>query len=139
MFDDCRLALPTASRWFWSGTNLTLTDDDMAPSAFDPIATLVTLGRTRVINLTRQDGQDGSSTIAIADGEVLYVDRSGSTDKNIDDLNVQVYDMQGRLLLTKQITESNEQIDISIIPQGIYLTKITNQKTSSNYKLIISR
>jgi len=47
--------------------------------------------------------------------------------------------MQGRLLLTKQITESNEQIDISIIPQGIYLTKITNQKTSSNYKLIISR
>ena len=62
-----------------------------------------------------------------------------STDKNIDDLNVQVYDMQGRLLLTKQITESNEQIDISIIPQGIYLTKITNQKTSSNYKLIISR
>ncbi|OFX34189.1 MAG: hypothetical protein A2X08_03540 [Bacteroidetes bacterium GWA2_32_17] len=67
---------------------------------------------------------------------LIYIDIN---DKSTSDFNIQIYDMQGRLLLTNQITESNEQIDISIIPQGIYLTKITNQKTSSNYKLIISR
>ncbi len=47
--------------------------------------------------------------------------------------------MQGRLLLTKQITDKNQEIYISFIPKGIYLVKITNQKTSKNYKLIISR
>ncbi len=59
--------------------------------------------------------------------------------ESISSFNIKIYDMQGRILLIKQIADINQQIDVSSIPNGIYLVKIANLKTIDNYKLIISR
>lgn len=58
----------------WDGTNLTITDSNGTPADADVIAKIRKFNSSQELGLTRQDGTGGSSTIAIADGEVLYVE-----------------------------------------------------------------
>lgn len=73
------LVAPTSadggSRYEWSGTNLTITDDKAAGQATsDEIAAIRTMGTTQELTLTRQDGSGGSATLAIPDGSILFVE-----------------------------------------------------------------
>lgn len=67
---------------------------------------------------------------------IIYID---SQNNITDDFTLQIFDMQDRLLLKKQITDRNQQIDIYSVPKGIYIVKLKGQKTNKNFKLIISR
>jgi hypothetical protein len=60
------------AKFVWDGTNLEITDDNVTP-ANDTLGYIRILGRTGNLSLTREDGTGGTSTIAIADGQVLYV------------------------------------------------------------------
>jgi hypothetical protein len=50
--------------------------------------------------------------------------------------SVQLYDVQGRLLLTKLINETNSSIDITDKSNGIYFLKITSDKGIKVEKVI---
>ena len=57
----------------WDGTDLSITDASGSPANADELAGLRILGNSQDLVLTRQDGTGASSTLAIADGEVLFV------------------------------------------------------------------
>lgn len=65
--------ITSRARWAWSGSALSLTDDNGAPAGADIPAKLRRFSSSAVYDLTRQDGTGGSSTLAVADGEVLFV------------------------------------------------------------------
>lgn len=60
------------AKFAWDGTNLKITDDNVTP-ANDTLGYIRILGRNDDLALTREDGTGGTSSLAIADGEVLYV------------------------------------------------------------------
>ncbi|MCK5846578.1 MAG: endonuclease [Bacteroidales bacterium] len=49
-------------------------------------------------------------------------------DKDFSDINVQIIDISGRILLSKTMVNSNIQIDISSLESGIYILNIRNQQ-----------
>lgn len=59
------------SRFYWSGTELAITDDSGTPSDSDVIAYLRLFDSTANISLTRQQGLNA---IAINDGEILWIE-----------------------------------------------------------------
>lgn len=63
----------SGAKWIWSGTNLSISDSSVSPSSADVLANLRIMGDPRVLNLSRQDGQGGSATIPVGDGEVLFI------------------------------------------------------------------
>lgn len=62
------------ANWVWSGTALSITDPAGSPADADVLGNIRILGDSRTLNLTRQDGTGGSTTLAIGDGQVLYVE-----------------------------------------------------------------
>lgn len=64
----------SSAKYFWTGSNLKLTDNNGSPSSADVIGKLRLFGSSSQLNLSRMDGTGGSSVIPIADGEVLYVE-----------------------------------------------------------------
>ncbi len=64
-------AATATSRYDWSGTALTITDDNGTPTDADPIAYLRLLDSSVNLTLTRQAG---GNAISIADGEVLWIE-----------------------------------------------------------------
>lgn len=62
------------ANWVWSGTALSITDPSGTPADADVLGNIRILGDSRTLNLTRQDGTGGSTTLAIGDGQVLYVE-----------------------------------------------------------------
>lgn len=58
----------------WDGSALSFTDDSGAPADADVVARVRMWTKSATFDLTRQDGTGGSSTISIADGEVLFVE-----------------------------------------------------------------
>ncbi len=77
------------TKWSWDGSNLSLTDDNGTPSDSDEVASIRLFDSTANLNLTRMDGQGGSSTIALADGEVLWVELPNPlTDVSYDDIGL---------------------------------------------------
>ncbi len=66
-------ALTATAKFAWSGTALSITDDSGGP-ANDDLAAVRLLSSSADLELTRQDGTGGTSTISIADGEVLWVE-----------------------------------------------------------------
>jgi hypothetical protein len=65
----------------WNGTVLSITDSDVTPAAADQIAKIRIFGKSSQLALARQDGTGGSTTIAIGDGSVLYVELPASGDR----------------------------------------------------------
>lgn len=63
----------TSAKYFWSGTALSLTDNSLSPSSSDVIGKLRIFGSSAQLDLKRMDGTGGTSTIPIANGEVMYV------------------------------------------------------------------
>lgn len=62
-----------AAKFGWTAGNLNITDNNGAPADADVVGLLRLFGSSQVLELTRQDGTGGSSQIAIADGEVMYI------------------------------------------------------------------
>lgn len=56
-----------------------------------------------------------------------------NTDKALD---IKIYDILGKLVISKSITNNNNYVDVSNINKGIYLVKITANKQTSVKKLI---
>ncbi len=51
-------------------------------------------------------------------------------------LDIKIYDILGKLVISKPITNNNDYVDISNINKGIYLVKISNNNQSITKKLI---
>jgi hypothetical protein len=66
--------LTSGARWSWSAGVLSLTDTSGAPASTDNIGALRVFGNSFALNLRRQDGSAGTSTIAIADGSILWIE-----------------------------------------------------------------
>lgn len=67
--------LTSGARFRWSGTALSITDNQTSGQATsDVLAALRTPGLSTSVYLTRQDGAGGSATLAIPDGNLLYVE-----------------------------------------------------------------
>jgi len=72
----------SGAKWSWSGSALSITDSSGSPSSSDNVAKVRRLGTSQDLNLRRQDGTASTSTIAIADGEVLYITLPASGNQN---------------------------------------------------------
>lgn len=66
--------LTSGAKVSWNGSVLSITDSSGAPASTDNIAAIRMWGNSGTLNLRRQDGTGGSATLAIADGQVLYVE-----------------------------------------------------------------
>ena len=58
---------------FWDGSALKITDTNVSPLSTDVIAKIRLFSKSYQISMARQDGQAGTSTISIANGQVLFV------------------------------------------------------------------
>ncbi|MBI5540831.1 MAG: T9SS type A sorting domain-containing protein [Bacteroidia bacterium] len=58
---------------------------------------------------------------------------------NLQNTTVEILDIQGKVIKAEDINTNFENINISEIPAGVYIIRITNQKICSNHKLIITR
>lgn len=65
----------------WNGSVLSITDSSGSPADADVVAKVRLFGHAQQLNLTRQDGTGGSTTLAIADGQVLFVQLPTSGDR----------------------------------------------------------
>lgn len=75
--------------WSWDGSDLSLTDDSLTPADADVLAKISIFDSTADINLTRMDGQGGSATIPLADGEILWIELPAPlATVNIDDVGL---------------------------------------------------
>ena len=55
----------------------------------------------------------------------------------VEDFNVKIYDLNGRLILSKDINETDSTIDVNNVSQGVYLVKLTNRNSFVTKKLIV--
>lgn len=53
--------------------------------------------------------------------------------------NVQVYDMQGRLILTRDCVATTVQLDVTKINPGVYVVKVCTEQGNSLQKLVVQR
>lgn len=58
----------------WTGSAVSISDSAGSPSDSDILAKIRLFGTSQDLSLTREDGTGGSSTIAVADGSVLWVE-----------------------------------------------------------------
>ncbi|MBB4119170.1 endonuclease I [Mesonia hippocampi] len=52
---------------------------------------------------------------------------------------LRVFDIHGRLLFTKSISQQNNTLDVSMLAQGLYTFSVEENNTSSVHKLIITK
>jgi hypothetical protein len=58
--------------------------------------------------------------------------------QNLAGLNLEIYNIQGQLLIQQPLTQNNTQIDIFQFPQGIYLAKLRlNDGSIAQKKFIV--
>lgn len=50
-----------------------------------------------------------------------------------------IYDITGKKIITKTLTEMETSINISDLNNGIYFSNISNDKSSMNYKIVLSK
>lgn len=60
--------------------------------------------------------------------DVLNIDFSG------DNVSCAIFDMQGKQVL--ELTPGNKQFDVSSLPNGVYVLKVTDSEKTSTYKVI---
>jgi hypothetical protein len=85
------------SKYAWTGTQLSITDNSVSPLDTDILAKIRLFGQSRNLNLTRQDSAVGSTPITIGDQQVLYITIPSSGDATytgvgIGPLNYKVID-----------------------------------------------
>ena len=84
--------------------------------------------------------QSLSSTIFNLDKSISVSPNPATSIVNINSINaiknIQLYDVQGRLLQTKLSNESNTKIDITDKTNGVYFLKITTEQGSKIEKII---
>jgi hypothetical protein len=70
--------------------------------------------------------------------DVLQLKVDTSTTLSIQSMTYQLYDMQGKLIFTKKLTDVETQIDMSNLVSGTYFLKITNNnnKEIKTFKII---
>ncbi len=55
---------------------------------------------------------------------------------NFDNFQVTIFDILGKKLVVKQITQNNLLIDVNYLSQGIYIVRIDQNKKSKSFKMI---
>ena len=55
---------------------------------------------------------------------------------NVKTLQIFLFDISGRLLLSRQVSKQNPQIDVDRLSHGMYILKIDQQNTSRSFKMI---
>lgn len=95
------------ARYSWSGTEFTITDDNGAPADADVIAKVRLFGRGSDIDLTRQDGSGGSSTIPVSDGEVVFLKIPASGDRAFSGNGVGDTNFQKAALADYDLSDEN--------------------------------
>jgi hypothetical protein len=80
---------------------------------------------------------DGTFNLAPNPNNGLF--RVSTTLKNGTVVQVNLIDVSGRICFTEEKSSSNSSFDINAanLPKGIYMVKISNNKGSSNYRMII--
>lgn len=71
------------ARISWDGSEVSITDDNGGPADADVLGRIRFWTQTTDIDLTRQDGTGGSSTVAVADGEILFIELPTSGNRSI--------------------------------------------------------
>lgn len=64
----------------------------------------------------------------------LFTDFVTIESDNKDDLTIQVYSLSGHEILTKRLTSSSSQLDLSFVPSGSYIYVIRNAKDNQVIK-----
>ena len=50
--------------------------------------------------------------------------------------NLEIVNIEGQQFITRQITDTKTQLDISTLPSGVYFVRVTNDKTVKMGKII---
>lgn len=82
LINSAIVGLTAGARYRWSGTELSISDDNVSPAAADNIAKIRLFGKSGVLNMRRQDGTGSTSTIALLDGQLLFVKLPASGSRN---------------------------------------------------------
>ena len=55
------------------------------------------------------------------------------------DTNVDLFDLQGRLILSRQINSSTIEMDLNSFSDGIYMVSVRNEKIKTTKKIVLKR
>jgi len=58
------------------------------------------------------------------------------TSRNNKPLNISVFDLSGKLMIQKELSDPSQDIDISLLPKGVYLIEVTCQDWSVKRKFL---
>ena len=89
--------------------------------------------------ITPLDGLSAKSLEVAEDEKVIIYPNpveSIATIQGAANTTVRIYDMNGKIVVTKNILNNIEEIDLSYLPQGIYYTEISSLQNTSLIKLI---
>ena len=127
----------------WDSTKLWInTNNAWTPSVIDgSIMIRPVFGTAMSLGIKNMDNQLANSLSIFPNPASDKINLNWTTDQYVqsNDLLVQIYDPQERLILSK--TGFQNQIDITGISEGFYLIKVTDTKTATSFtkKLIINR
>ena len=70
--------------------------------------------------------------------EIIAIQQSGLV---LKDLKVELYDLSGKLIQTEQLYQGStiSYMDVSSLPAGEYLLKVSNDKTNKTSRVVLSR
>jgi len=83
------------------------------------------------------DVENGLSLSPVPANDVLYVRHSISKKNHVSALAM--FDMDGKLVMNKETNEGKTELQVSHLPSGIYLLKITTDEKTVMKKISISR
>ncbi len=123
---------------FWGGNSGELIATDI-PVVFDNLNILVKADKVE-INLIQTQNNDAYMEendfhfYPNPSNGLLYLNNLQD-----DNLNVNVYSLNGQLMLKQNIKANSGVLDASILPNGNYILKLQNTKSSLNQKITISK
>jgi len=97
------------------------------------------LGSNRTILKTVTGGMVNTSPVFLPNSYVkIYPNPSAGsiTIDNNGDATIQLFDMSGKLVLTKQLYSGENQVDISLLNNGMYIAKVISPKSVKTTKII---
>lgn len=71
----------SSAQYSWNGSRLSITDSSVSPDMSDVLGFIRSFGNSGAFALSRQDNTGGSTTLAIGNGQVLFVDLPTSGDR----------------------------------------------------------
>jgi len=97
------------------------------------------LGSNRTILKTVTGGMVNTNPVFLPNSYVkIYPNPSAGsiTIDNNDDATIRLFDMSGKLVLTKQLYSGENQVDISLLNNGMYIAKVISPKNIRTTKII---